>query len=75
MAQYRKDLQIIDDSPQRFEVVMIADKFGNLTSDSQSTHVDASRSISGISDVLTLAITSFGNSTKIASLLGWSELI
>lgn len=41
MAQYRKDLQIIDDSPQRFEVVMIADKFGNLTTDSQSTYIDA----------------------------------
>jgi hypothetical protein len=41
MAQYRKDLQIIDDSPQRYEMFMLADKWGNQTTDSKSTVVDA----------------------------------
>lgn len=41
MAQYRKDLQIIDDSPQRYEMFMLADKWGNQTSDSKSTVIDA----------------------------------
>jgi hypothetical protein len=41
MAQYRKDLQIIDDSPQRYEMVMLADKWGNQTSDNKSTIIDA----------------------------------
>lgn len=41
MAQYRKDLQTIDDSPQRYEMVMLADKWGNQTSDSKSTVIDA----------------------------------
>jgi hypothetical protein len=39
------------------------------------TVVDTSKSITGVSDVLTLALTSFGNNTKVATLLGWSELI
>lgn len=41
MAQYRKDLQVIDDSPQRYEVVMLADKYGNLSNSNESTLVDA----------------------------------
>lgn len=36
---------------------------------------DTARSITGTSDVLTLALTSFSPSSKVASLLGWSELI
>ena len=39
------------------------------------TVVDAARSITGTSDVITLAIASFGQNSKVASLLGWSELI
>jgi hypothetical protein len=41
MAQYRKDLQIIDDSPQRYEMFMLADRYGNQTTDSKSTVIDA----------------------------------
>jgi hypothetical protein len=41
MAQYRKDLQIIDDSPQRYEMFMLADRWGNQTTDSKSTVNDA----------------------------------
>jgi hypothetical protein len=41
MAQYRKDLQIIDDSPQRYEMIMLADKWGNQIDDSKSTINDA----------------------------------
>lgn len=36
---------------------------------------DTARSITGTSDVLTLAVTSFNANSKVASLLGWSELI
>ena len=36
---------------------------------------DTARSTTGTSDVLTLALTSFSPSSKVASLLGWSELI
>ena len=41
MAQYRKDTQTIDDSPQRYEMVMLADKWGNQISDNKSTGIDA----------------------------------
>lgn len=36
---------------------------------------DTARSITGTSDILTLSIASFGQNSKVASLLGWSELI
>lgn len=36
---------------------------------------DTARSITGTSDILTLVVTSFSPSSKIASLIGWSELI
>jgi hypothetical protein len=39
------------------------------------TVVDTSKSITGVSDVITLALTSFGANTKVATLLGWTELI
>jgi hypothetical protein len=39
------------------------------------TVVDTSKSIPGVSDVITLALTSFGANTKVATLLGWTELI
>jgi hypothetical protein len=41
MAQFRKDLRIIDDSPQRYEMFMLADRFGNQIDDSKSTVNDA----------------------------------
>jgi hypothetical protein len=33
MAQWRKDIQVIDDSPQRYEIMMIADDTGNINDD------------------------------------------
>jgi len=39
------------------------------------TVVDSSKSITGVSEVLTIALISFGTGTKVATLLGWSELI
>ncbi len=39
------------------------------------TVVDSTRSITGTSDVLTVAVASFTATKKIATLLGWSEII
>ena len=41
MAQWRKNIGTIDDSPQRYEMFMLADRYGNLTSDAKSSTIDA----------------------------------
>lgn len=47
----------------------------NLNIQLGRTVADSTRSISGTTDVITLVVTSFNANSKVATLLGWSELI